>query len=302
MHPSMQFQLSESEQALLPSAGDVEDYQHHGWYLSQKLLTDEELEQLGQASERYYAQGPDRELPHRPSKLAHWTPGDGDVQRHNDYIAYQSQVIGRILRKPLIAAVAARLARARSIHLFQSTLIYKPAIADEPSNIVPWHFDKHYWATSSSADMLTAFIPFHDCFDENGTLVVIDGSNRWEELPHDSSVHLHFAQRDPSELEEVLQRNARHNNAAVKKVPMKIKAGHMSFHHCRVYHGSGANEAVTPRRAISLHLQPGDNRWVESYNADGVLQTYNHDELVVKGPAGAPDYLDPEFCPKLWEQ
>ncbi len=65
----------------------------------------------------------------RPPKLAYWDPSNGDVQRHNDYVHYEHDGLAKILRKPLIGAVAARLAQADEIRIFQSTLIYKPPIA-----------------------------------------------------------------------------------------------------------------------------------------------------------------------------
>src|SRR5207244_397372 len=107
---------------------------------------------------------------------ADWTPADGPVQRHNDYIHYRSKEIGRILRKPLLGAVAARLAGTGEIRVFQGTLIYKPPRPEEPTNHVPWHMDRHYWQTCTSERMLTAFIPFHDCDERMGTITMVDGS------------------------------------------------------------------------------------------------------------------------------
>ena len=190
------FTLTEEERSLLPSDSDVEFYAEHGWYLSQKLFTDDEVDELVAASERYYAGERDRPLPLRPPKLAYWDPSKGDVQRHNDYVHYEHDGLARLLRKPLIGAVAAALARADEIRVFQSTLIYKPPIAAEPTNIVPWHFDKHYWSPSTSDRMLTAFIPFHDCGEEMGTITMIDGSHRWQEISRDDSMTRHFAERE----------------------------------------------------------------------------------------------------------
>ena len=175
------FALTERERSLLPSDSDIEFYAEHGWYLSKKLFTDDEIDALLAATERYYAGERDRSLPLRPPKLAYWDPSKGDVQRHNDYVHYEHDGIAGLLRKPLIGAVAAALARSEEIRVFQSTLIYKPPIAAEPTNFVPWHFDKHYWSTSTSDKMLTAFIPFHDCDEEMGTITMVDGSHRWRE-------------------------------------------------------------------------------------------------------------------------
>ncbi|MDG4764621.1 phytanoyl-CoA dioxygenase family protein [Solwaraspora sp. WMMD406] len=292
--------LTAEEEALLPTDAEVAFYAEHGWYLSRKLLTDDEVDALAAAADRYYAGERDRRLPVRPPKLAYWEPDKGDVQRHNDYVHHEHDGLAAILRKPLIGAVAARLARATEIRIFQSTLILKPPISGEPSNIVPWHFDKHYWASSSSESMLTAFIPLHDCGEEMGTITMVDGSHRWREIGADDTVVRHFAERDRDQLEEMLAENAAHNGATIRKVPMVIPKGHMSFHHCRTYHGSGANVSGRPRQAISLHLQDGDNAWREYSLSDGTVAAYNHDVLVRRTPDGRPDYADPEYCPVIW--
>ncbi|MET7900596.1 phytanoyl-CoA dioxygenase family protein [Streptomyces sp. NPDC005355] len=299
-HASTPFQLTASERELLPSDEDVAQYAAHGWYLSKKLLTDEETETLEAASENFYAGHRDRTLPRHPPKIAYWEPDQGPVQRHNDYIHYEDDTIGRILRKPLIGAVAARLAQADEIRVFQSTMIYKPPRPGEPSNIVPWHFDRHYWSTCSSEDMLTAFIPFHDCDEELGTITMVDGSHRWKETGGNDETSLHFAERERAQLDQMLQENADFNNAELRKIPMNIPRGHMSFHHCRTYHGSGANVADRPRRAISLHLQDGPNHYQNFRRSDGAEVAYNHDVLVRRTASGVPDYSDPEFCPVLW--
>lgn len=82
---------------------------------------------------------------------------------------------------------------------------------------------------------------------------------------------------------------------------MIIPKGHLSFHHCRTYHGSGPNRAGRPRRAISLHLQDGRNAYRRFPLSDGTLAIYNHDSLVRRTPDGRPDYSDPDYCPTLWQ-
>jgi hypothetical protein len=300
IHFLTQSSLTSEERDLLPSDEDVRAYAERGWYLSGKVLTDAEVDELVAASEEFYAGHRDRTLPLRPPRLAYWEPGDGPVQRHNDYIHYESDAIGRILRKPLIGAVAARLAEAEEIRVFQATLIYKPPRPDEVTNVVPWHFDKHYWATCTSDRMLTAFIPLHDCGEEMGTITMVEGSHRWREIGGGDSTTRHFAEREASQLDELLRRNAAFNHAEVRTVPMVIPKGHLSFHHCRTYHGSGANRSGRPRRAISLHLQDGANTHRPFRLRDGTPVRYNHDVLVRHTPDGRPDYADPEYCPVIW--
>ncbi|MFC0269329.1 hypothetical protein [Kushneria aurantia] len=129
------FCLNEEEIASLPSDEDVVHYQRHGWYISKKLLSDDEVAWLEKASDDFYAQGADRPLHAHPSKLAYWSKDKGEVQRHNDYIAYENEVIGKILQKPLIGAVAAKLSGCKEIRIFQTTMIYKPADPKETSSL-----------------------------------------------------------------------------------------------------------------------------------------------------------------------
>ena len=293
--------LTDDELALLPDDDDVAFYAEHGWYLTKKLFTDDEVDRLADAADRYYAGERSRTLPVRPPRLAAWQPSDGPVQRHNDYVHYESDPIAEVLCKPLLGAVAGRLAGADEIRVFQSTLILKPPISGEPTNIVPWHFDKHYWSSSSSERMLTAFVPFHDCDEEMGTLTVVDGSHLWQETGRDDSMTRHFAERDRDDLERVLAENAAHNGAVIRKVPLVIPKGHLTFHHCRTYHGSGANRSGRPRRAVSFHLQDGGNGYRRFELGDGSTASYNHDVLVRRLPDGRPDYADPEYCPVLWQ-
>ncbi|MEU9189656.1 phytanoyl-CoA dioxygenase family protein [Streptomyces sp. NPDC048484] len=296
------FVLTRAEAQLLPSAEDVRSYEEHGWYLSKKLFTEDEVDTILAASEKFYGGYRDQLLPSHPPTLAYWAPGTGDVLRHNDYIHYEVDAIREILTKPLIGAVAALLAGADLIRVFQATLIYKPPQAGDETYEVPWHFDRNYWATSTSERMLTAFVPLHDCDERIGTISMVDGSHRWRETGAADEGTLHFAARDRDGLDDLLARNAAYNGDEVRKVPMIIPKGHVSFHHCRTYHGSGPNHADAPRRAISLHLQDGDNRWRPYRLDDGSLLAYNHDLLVRRDAAGEPDYTDPHFCPVIWQE
>jgi len=294
------FTLTQAELDLLPTDAEVEHYKQHGWYLTRKLFSDDEIDALALASDRFYAGYRDRSLPQRPPNLAYWEPSHGPALRHNDYVHYESDAIGAILRKPLVGAVAAKLAGTTQIRVFQATMIYKPPNPAEVTNLVPWHADRHYWQTCTSERMLTAFIPFHDCGEQMGTITMIDGSHRWKDIPGDDSTR-HFAQRDRAELDELLRKTAEANDGKVTAIPMVIPKGHMSFHHCRTYHGSSHNRSTMPRRAISLHMQDRENQWRLYHKADGTKVVYNNDVLVRTTAAGNPDYADPEYCPVIWQ-
>ncbi|MFG2291810.1 phytanoyl-CoA dioxygenase family protein [Streptomyces sp. NPDC048603] len=295
------FPLTRAERALLPSADDVRFYREHGWYLSEPLLSPGELAEVDRSNERFYAGHRDRPLPKKPPREEYWEPHHGDVLRHNDFICYENLTARRILCKPLVAAVAARLMGTDQVRLWTSTLTLKPPQPDEPSNVVPWHTDRHHWQMCTSDSLLTAFIPLHACDESFGTLTVIDGSHRWEELPLPDSSTLHFAQRDTGELEGLLHATARHNGDRARAVPLAIGQGRISFHHCRTYHGSGPNVSGAPRRVVTVRFQDRENRWRPYPLGDGSLATHNMNDLVRRTAEGHPDYTDPEFCPVLYE-
>lgn len=296
--------MTPSEQCLLPSAADVDFYRAHGWFLSPPLFSAAELSEAVEASDRFYRGERDRTLPHRPPPTAYWEAAHGDVQRHNDYIVYENDVLGRIFCKPLVAAVAARLTGTSSVRLWSSTLIYKPPNKGERSNVVPWHTDRHHWPTCTSDDLVTAFIPLHDCAEEHGTLTVLDGSSRWDDLPPQpgDDPTSHFADRPAAALQSAVQAVAEHNGASVDPIPLRYRAGQVSFHHCRTYHSSGPNLSPDARRVITIRFQDKDNAWRPARTQRGEPVLYSHDNLVRHTAQGEPDYRDAEFCPVLWEE
>ena len=85
------FALTDEERELLPSDEDVAFYAEHGWYLTKKLFTDDGGRRAGRGQRAVLRRGarpPAARL--RPPRLAYWEPAHGAVQRHNDYVHYES--------------------------------------------------------------------------------------------------------------------------------------------------------------------------------------------------------------------
>ena len=85
------------------------------------------------------------------------------------------------------------------IRLWHDQLLYKPAertLPDQGTVNVGWHTDRQYWRTCASADMLTAWVPFHDVGEREGAVSFVDGSHRW-----DDDVVLDFFNPDLSTLD-----------------------------------------------------------------------------------------------------
>jgi hypothetical protein len=285
--------LSDHERDLLPSDDEVRFYQEHGYYFSRKIYSDEEIDRALAGSERYYAGERDNPLPEGTRFFPGWKPEMGDVLRKNDYASLQNRELSAIVRKPILGAIAARLSGSPVIRLWHDQLLYKPVdTPDKPAN-VGWHTDRGYWKTCTSTNMITAWIPFHDCDEQMGTIMMIDGSHRWP----DNTEKLNFFSHDLEGLEKSFDTGGN----AIVKVPANLRKGCVSFHHCLTIHGSGPNRSTQPRRSIAVHMQDQSNRYQEQRRADGSLAFHYNDKLCRKESAGHPDYTDPAACPVLWE-
>jgi hypothetical protein len=284
-----------SEAASVPVTDtDVEFYHEHGYWVAPSLVPDEVLEAAEHGMRRLYAEDVDHVLDwDRRTNLddipvgtySHWgwRPSYGDTMRKNDYASLRVDELLRLARYPMIAACAARLSGADELRLWHDQLLYKPI--DTGSNVadVKWHTDRYYWKTCSSEDMLTAWVPFGDVSERDGAMCVVDGSHLWSD-----ELSIEWADAPFSIIDEVVA------DRGAKLVPIVLKRGQVSFHHCKTVHGSGANRGTAPRRSLVTHFQPGTNRYLE--------RGYHHanDELVRRNPAGDPDYADPDVCPWLY--
>jgi ectoine hydroxylase-related dioxygenase (phytanoyl-CoA dioxygenase family) len=284
--------LSQEQLSLLPTEEDITFYEEHGWYISPKLIPDEIIDDAVRGSEQFYQGERDATLP-VSCGYSHWQPEDGyNVVRNNEFVSLQKQELRQLALQPMIGAIAARLARTKSIRLLDDQLVYKPP--QDSKSAVGWHSDRAYWATCSSDQLLTAWIPFHDCEESRSPLVVIDGSHRWSEL---SDLRF-FNQQNLADLEQQFQQKGR----SVIKVPMTLKKGQLSFHNCWTIHGSYPNQSSSPRLALAVHLQDETNHYQPYWNEKGEEVHIINEQFCSKLPNGYPDFSDPNAFPILWSE
>ena len=146
--------------------------------------------------------------------------------------------------------------------------------------------------TCTSDEMLTAWIPLHDCPEDMGPLLVIDGSHRWAGA--DTMRGFKSKELDdlalPIGVDEIADRTR----------VLALEKGQVSFHHCRTIHGSDSNRAQNRRVSYAVHFQDGPNRWRRVLNADGIAWELPNDRLAHKSSDGTPDYTDPAIFPVIW--
>lgn len=285
--------LTDMEQAYLPDEDAVGFYEEHGWYVTDCLLPADLLEAADYGIERYYAGERDMPLLIDDGYLD-WRPDHGNILRLNDYVSLQNRELMALVRYQLVGAIAARLARTRTIRLFHDQLLYKPAYDKQDDNVVGWHSDRAYWRTCTSDRMLTAWIPLQDCTVQMGTLRMLDSSHRWPE----SRTLRTFREQDVDRLEAGLGQSQR----VVKRVDLELKRGQISFHNALTLHGSGRNLSGLPRIALAVHMQDADNRYALGHDEHGRPFLHINDLACRKNGQGLPDYTDPHICPVLWQE
>ena len=282
--------LTEDQLEMMPETGDVAFFREHGWWISPMCLDDDLIDDVNYGAERYYLG--ERDWPLMINIGTDPSSEQANELRANDYLSLQMEEFRRLIRHPLLPAMAARLIGTSEIRLFHDQLLCKPASTKNSTTAIGWHTDKSYWSTCTSENMLTAWVPFQDCTVEMGPIAVLDGSHRWDH--HDDLRN--FSQRDLSPIEQQLQATI----GMVDPVVLELKRGQVSFHHCRTIHGSRPNTGKRTRLACAIHYQDGDNRYNPALSIDGKKATHINDLLCRRDADNRPDYSDPDLCPRLW--
>ncbi|WP_328723087.1 phytanoyl-CoA dioxygenase family protein [Streptomyces sp. NBC_00247] len=295
--------MSESEidvQALTPSAEDIAFYRRNGYYVSKKILSEELIADALEGSERLYRGTYDERFPWSDNRSVDPNFGvpftDRTRSRADGYASFHSFGLRALARHPVISSIAAALTGATEIRSWKDQLIYKaPARgSSENEGVTGFHQDKRYWPTCRSDRMITAWIPLHDCSTENGCLVVIKGSHRWR----NNHSLVTFDEKNQDYIKSKLINS---EGDELIEVPLELRRGQVSFHDCYTIHGSYPNVSDMPRRALSVHLQDGENRYrdLNFLSTTKPVYKHSHDLICRKSENGFPDYGDPEIFPTL---
>ena len=229
-------------------------WEQNGYCISDVLFSREEMREAGDHMARVFNQEYETNVP--PNKID-WQPGDPETHMKKvDNAWWADYVIRRLVLSPAIGSIAAQLARADKVRLFQDQLLHKPGIGpDSPrSATVGWHQDWNYWKCTWPDHALTARISVDGETLENGCMRVVPRSRHW---PLQSTKM--FFQSDAS-IEDLPEFEVPEGEDIEVKL-LELEPGQVSFHHSRTIHGSSENRTQYPRRTIIAHMLPGDTRY-----------------------------------------
>ena len=168
-----------------------------------------------------------------------------------------SEPFRRLMYHPAIVQAVQQLMGCKELYIWHDQLLSKPPVAGEA---LQWHQDAPLWPIldpAQSHSMVSAWIPFDDADESNGTLHMVPGSHRWG----DQMEYL----RGSTQSEQ----NEAHGALGIKHLPggqvgraCPVRLGEVHFHHALTWHSSGRNSSGRPRRAHAVHYMPAHTRYI----------------------------------------
>jgi ectoine hydroxylase-related dioxygenase (phytanoyl-CoA dioxygenase family) len=153
-----------------------------------------------------------------------------------------------------VAEIAGQILNAPSIRLLQDALLMKPPSAN---GSIALHQDYTYTGFVDPPAIVSVGLALNDASAESGCLHVIDASHTWG-LVGGFQILAGELQKDISRLLSPDQRESVHR----ERIPLEVRAGDVTIHHCLILHGSDCNRSRRPRKTIVTHLVSGECRIV----------------------------------------
>ncbi len=273
-------------QTILPTKEDISFWNENGYWISDKVLDDDFLERLRNAMYRIWAA--EFETGKEPWG-GPWRLGDNPLSiRKMDQAHWTNNTMRELVTNEVIGEMAAKLSGESSIKLWHDQLLYKPGQGSQAAGAnVGWHQDNNYWKCADDR-LLTAWVAFDDVSVENGCMQVVPKSHKW------GRIEGNFFDQDMDNYKKNVEEQTGHE---FKTVPLEMKAGCVSFHHCLTIHGSGPNMTNRPRRSLVLHLMPGDATYIAGTDND------NHMNAILMRELGKKDgdVYEGEYWPYLFK-
>ena len=153
-----------------------------------------------------------------------------------------------------VAEIACHLLGAPSIRLLQDALLLKHPSA---RGSIALHQDYSYTGFLDPPSIVSVGLALNDASAESGCLHVIDGSHTWGLV---GGLRI-FADALQTDLDQLLSSDQR-ESVDRRRIPLEVRAGDVTIHHCLTLHGSDDNRSSRPRKTIVTHLFSGECRLV----------------------------------------
>lgn len=183
-----------------------------------------------------------------------------------------------VLWNPAFVMAASQLLGNRAVRFWHDQLFCKPA---HHGGVVAWHQDYSYWTRTGPIQHLTCWIALDDSTIENGCLYYIPKSQNWGLLDKPELA---------GDMNGIMDYLTDEQKSQFKPVAIELEAGHGTFHHPLLVHGSYENKSSRSRRAFVLNVF-----------ADGTASNSNEEMLQGVPRVKEGDKMEGQFFPLLFD-
>ncbi len=138
-------------------------------------------------------------------------------------------------------------------------LFIKPA---NSGKYVNWHQDANYWGLEPF-ELCTAWIALTDATLENGCMRFMAGTHRLNKVTHNETFAADSALTRGQEIAIDVNEG--------EAVPVVLKSGQISLHHCLLAHASGPNRTDRPRIGLAVRYMSAHMRQTEGPPMSAIL-------------------------------
>lgn len=265
------------------SQADIDDFQHDGFLIRDRIIPTEMVAKLREEMERSYQGDYDSGL--FPDEV-NWKPGDDPhVTRQICNIWKSNRAMASVILAETSGKATATLNGWPGARLAQDNLLMKPPAKDgTPGGSLGMHQDSAYAGWANPRLMCTVWIALDDVTHKGGTMEFAKGSHLWGEAPPIDAFH------NPQDYQSDFRRAARAAGVTdPDMVPVEVPAGGGSIHHGWLWHGSGPNTTPNPRRSVVSHQISSDARFTEDVGY--IYSRYKRIDT---------DVMEDAFFPVLW--
>jgi ectoine hydroxylase-related dioxygenase (phytanoyl-CoA dioxygenase family) len=232
------------------SDAHVRDFHERGFINAGQVYSDEECDGLYEEMLRVmHGEGEKKPVLNRNLYGSETSPV---IQIVNIWEA--SEGFFRHAANPVITEMAAQLCDTDLLRIWHDQVQHKPPQTGGPTG---WHQDQPLWPIIQPPDLISSWVALRDATIENGCMWMIPGSHRWGNQQRflgtrEDEQGFRPIHRDPTQLPP---------DARLVPVPLEVKKGQCTFHHCLTWHGSPHNRSDRPRPAIAVHYMPAHIRY-----------------------------------------
>lgn len=156
----------------------VNEYWERGYWVSPKLLTDEQIGRLRADHQRLWSGDYDHYIPSQYCITPVDTSSNAIRQQCNAFWLMES--IRNVVLSPILGEIASRLMKVDTVRLWHDQAIYKPpqGAGESLAGNIGWHQDYGHCQVASTTNMCTAWIALQDTDLTNGGMRTIVGSHK----------------------------------------------------------------------------------------------------------------------------